>query len=172
MRKDLFEKIISESKIDDRVETRQLILDIEANLPISVRFSERGLYSLACEGINLVDEQGIHQVESVSYAGDMGGILCSITAEEKKAEGGDNSLRGLITSITLRPLTMRLDLYRDNSLRGLITSITHLKVDPKHPLAERIKLYQKRRATRLEIANSGRTLKPIKSKKNKKGFGA
>jgi len=148
MRKDLFEKILSESKIDDRVETRQLILDIEANLPIPVRFSERGLYSLACEGINLVDEQGIHQVESVSYAGDMGGILCTITAEVKNPNGGDNSLR------------------------GLITSMTHLKVDPKHPLAERIKQYQKTRAIRLEIANSGRTLKPIKSKKNKKGFGS
>jgi len=118
---------------------------MEANLPIPVRFSERGLHSLKAEGTYLADEQGIYQVEYVTYAGDMGGILCSMMVEEKNQEG-------------------------DNEIGGVTTSITHLKVDPTHPLAEKIKKYQKKRASRIAIANSGRSPKPAKPKK-KKGFG-
>jgi hypothetical protein len=145
---DTIEKMLSLSTIDDPVETRQLLLEIEANLPIPVRFSERGLHSLKAEGTYLADEQGIYQVEYVTYAGDMGGILCSMMVEEENQEGDDNEIG------------------------GVTTSITHLKIDPIHPLAEKIKNYQKKRALALAIANSGRSHKPAKPKKKKKGFGS
>jgi hypothetical protein len=144
---DAIEKMLSLSTIDDQVETRQLLLEIETNLPVPVRFSERGLLSLKAEGKYLADERGIYQVEYVTYAGDMGGILCSMMVEEKNQEGDDNEIG------------------------GVTTSITHLKVDPTHPLAEKIKKYQKKRALLLAIAYSGTNIAVTKPKRNKRGFG-
>ena len=92
-------------------------------------------------------EQGIYQVEYVTYAGDMGGILCSMMVEEENQEGDDNEIG------------------------GVTTSITHLKIDPTHPLAEKIKNYQKKRALALVIANSGTRRSAAKPKRTKRGFG-
>lgn len=97
---DVIEKMLSLSTIDDPVETRQLLLEIEANLPFPVRFSERGILSLKAEGNYFADEQGIYQVEYVTYVGDMGGILCSMMVEQKNQEGDDNEIGGVTTSIT------------------------------------------------------------------------
>jgi len=57
-----------------------------------------------------------------------------------------------------------------------IISITHLKVDPSHPLADRIQQYQRKRSLTLAIANSGTNSgtkrASTKPKRNKRGFGS
>ncbi len=146
---ELTERMFATSTIDDPVETRQLYLDMEASLPIPIYFSERSLTALEAQGINLDDYQKSQLVciESLNYSGDMGGILCEIIVE---IEDDDNNIE----------------------LRQLMLSITHLKVDPAHPLAERIKEYQRKRALTLAIANAGTKRSATKPKRNKRGFGS
>lgn len=64
------------------------------------------------------------------------------------------------------------NLLTESGEEAFVMSITHLRFDSSHPLTTKIKEYQKKRNMRLAIANSGRSLKPIKSNKKKKGFGS
>ena len=142
------EKMFAVSTIDDPVFARQLYLDMEASLPINVQITERGFQGLKEQGVNVSDPDKVYEIEGLFYSSDMGGILCNIITKDGEAS------------------------QDDKNVGVLLMSLTHLRLDSRHPLAARIKEYQKKRNTRLAIANSGRTLKPIKSKKNKKGFGS
>jgi hypothetical protein len=135
------ERMLAASTIDKPVETRQLFLDMEASLPIPIRFNEQGLKGLKAHGVDIDTKDDGYQIEELLYSGDMGGILCSAatTARGKKTQA--------------------------------VISITHLKVDPAHPLAGRIKEYQKKRTLALAIANSGTRRAATKPKRNKRGFG-
>lgn len=135
------EKMLAASTIDDPVETRQLFQEMEANLPIAVRFNEQGVKGLKAQGVNIDAKDDGYLIEQLLYAGDMGDILCSVVT----TNGGKKT--------------------------QTVISITHLKVDPKHPLAGRIKEYQKKRALSLAIANSGTKRAAAKPKRNKRGFG-
>lgn len=133
------ERMLATSTIDELVETRQLFLDMEASLPIAVRFNEQGLKGLKAQGGEVSYKDDVYLIDSLLYSGDMGGILCTVATKKGK-------------SLT-------------------VISITHLKVDPKHPLAGRIKEYQKKRTLSLAIANSGTKRAAAKPKRNKRGFG-
>lgn len=135
---DLTERMFATSTIDDPVETRQLYLEMEASLPIAVRFNEQGLKGLKAQGVNIDGNGEGYRIEKLMYSGDMGGILCNVETKANQT----------------------------------VISITHLKVDPAHPLAERIKEYQKKRALALAIANSGTKRSAAKPKRNKRGFGS
>jgi hypothetical protein len=136
------ERMLAASTIDDPVETRQLFLDMEASLPIAARFNEQGLKGLKAQGVSIDAKDNGYQIEDLLYSGDMGGILCTV-----ETTGGGKKTQTVI-------------------------SITHLKVDPTHPLAGRIKEYQKKRALSLAIANSGTKRAAAKPKRNKRGFGS
>lgn len=144
---DLTERMLASSTIDNPVETRQLLVEMNANLPIPVRISEIGLHGLRKEGTYMKDIDAIHQVHGLTYSGDMGGILCCLTVEQEKEDGN-----GMET-------------------HGLVMSMTHLKVDPTHPVAAKIKEYQKKRALGVAIANIGTRRAAAKPKRKKRGFG-
>ncbi len=139
---DLTERMFATSTIDDPVETRQLYLEMESSLPIAVRFNEQGLKGLKAQGVNIEGNGDGYWIEKLMYSGDMGGILCTVSNKK---------------------------LFQSNQT---VISITHLKVDPAHPLAERIKEYQKKRALTLAITNSGTKRASAKPKRNKRGFGS
>lgn len=141
------EKMFAISAIDDPVLARQLYLDMESNLPIKVRMTERGFQGLKEQSVNVSDPDQVYEIQGLFYSSDMGGILCNLLAK-----AGDAA-------------------KDDKNVGAFIMSLTHLRIDSGHPLAKRIKEYQKMRNMRLAIANSGRSLKPFKSK-NKKGFGS
>ncbi len=135
------ERMLATSTIDDPVETRQLFLEMEATLPIAVRFNEQGLKGLKAQGVSIDAKDDVYQIEDLLYSGDMGGILWTVETKD----------RGEKTQTVI--------------------SITHLKVDPMHPLTAKIKEYQKKRALSLAIANSGTKRAAAKPKRNKRGFG-
>jgi len=137
---DMIEKILASSTIDDPVETRKLFLEMEASLPIAVRFAERSVKDLQQQLSSLeITKDKVFTIEELLYSGDSGGILCTVSSADNK-------------EVT-------------------IISITHLKVDPSHPLADRIQQYQKKRTLALAIANSGTKRAATKPKRNKRGFG-
>ena len=142
--KDQSEQLLKTATIDDRVETRKLLQDIEANLPIAVRLNAHGISSLREQGKYIENSDDVLQVDSVLYTGDMGGILCAIECQ--------------------------MDADSDKKL--LMTSITHLKIDPSHPLAEQIKRYQKKRIASMAIADIGTRRSKFKPQKKKRGFGS
>jgi hypothetical protein len=137
------ERMLAMSTIDNPAETRILLQKMEANLPISVRFTAHGVKGLIAQGTNVKNKDVVHQVEKLMYTGDMGGILCNIPIE---VEGNDNK-------------------------QLVIISITHLKVDDDNPLADEIRKYQKKRVLAIAISNSGTRRAATKSKRKKKGFG-
>lgn len=139
---DVTERMFATSTIDDPIETRQLYLEMESSLPIAVRFNEQGLKGLKAQGVNIEGNGDGYWIEKLMYSGDMGGILCTIKTKK---------------------------LFQSNQT---VISITHLKVDPAHPLAERIKEYQKKRALTLAIANADTKRAATKPKRNKRGFGS
>ena len=59
----------------------------------------------------------------------------------------------------------------DNEKQTII-SITHLKVDPSHPLADKVQQYQKKRTLALAIANGGTRRSAAKPKRKRRGFGS
>ena len=138
------ERMFAISTIDDPVLARQLYLDMEASLPINVRITERGFEGLKEQSANISNADHVYQIESLFYTSDMGGILCSLNREASEEE---------------------------ENRTAMVMSLTHLRVDSSHPLAARIKEYQKIRNTRVAISNSGMRLKPFKSNKKKRGFG-
>jgi hypothetical protein len=142
--KDQTEQLLRTSTIDDPVETRELLQNIEANLPISVRLNAHGINSLREQGRYIENSDDVLQVDSVLYMGDMGGILCAIECQ----------------------------LDADSGKELLMTSITHLKIDPSHPLAEQIKRYQKNRMASMAIADIGKRRSKFKPQKKKRGFGS
>jgi hypothetical protein len=139
--KAITEEMLNSSTIDDPTEARELLRDLEANLPIAVRFNEYGLLNLQEQGSKLEDKHGIFQVEAIFYMGDMAGILCGIEHEV------------------------------DSEKELMMTSITHLKVDPTHPLAKRIQQYQKKRVISMAIADGVTKRSKFKPQKKKRGFG-
>jgi len=139
--KAITEEMLNSSTIDDPRETRELLRDLEANLPILVRFNEYGLLNLQEQGSKLEDKHGIFQINKIFYMGDMSGILCGIEHEV------------------------------DSQKELMMTSITHLKVDPNHPLAKRIQQYQKKRVFTMMIADGLTKRRKFKPQKKKRGFG-
>ncbi len=139
--KAITEDLLNSSTIDDPTEARELLLDLEANLPIAVRFNEYGLLNLQEQGYNLDDKHGIFQVDKIFYMGDMAGILCGIEHEV------------------------------DSEKELMMTSITHLRVDPTHPLAKRIQQYQKKRVITMMIADGLTKRGGQRAKRQKRGFG-
>jgi hypothetical protein len=142
------EKMFAIATIDDPVLARQLYVDMESSLPINVRITERGFQGLKEQSVNVSDPDQVYEIEKLFYSSDMGGILCTLIANAGEASKDDKNVG------------------------AFVMSLTHLRLDSSHPLASRIKEYQKKRNTRLAIANSGKSLKPVKSKRNKKGFGS
>lgn len=151
---EITERMFATATIDDPVFARQLFLDMESSLPINVRINEIGFQALKEQSVYLAEPDTVYEMDTVFYAGDMAGILCSINAKDAEVSSSDQG-------------------DQDNQeSKALVMSLTHLRVETSHPLAAKIREYQKLRSMRLAIANSGRTLKPIKSKRNKKGFGS
>jgi len=146
------ENLLNSSIIDDPTETRSLLRDLEVNLPIAVRFNEHGLRSLYEQGSQMRNKDGIFHVDEIVYTGDMGGIMFAIRHELESEDEED---------------------YEDDDKEfGIeVISITHLKVDSTHPLAARMKEYQKKRVLAIAIANSGTRRSGTKSKRKKRGFG-
>jgi hypothetical protein len=140
--KDQTDQMLQEATIDDPVETRELLHNIEANLPIPVRLNERGVNSLQEQGKYISNNDELLQVEDVMYMGDVAGILCAIEYQ--------------------------MDSDHDKEI--LITSITHLNVHSSHPLAEEIKRYQKKRTASMAIADIGKRRNKFKPQKKKRGF--
>ena len=151
---EITERMFATATIDDPVFARQLYLDIESSLPINVRINEIGFQALKEQSVYLAEPDTVYEMDTMFYAGDMAGILCSMSAKDAEVSSSDQG-------------------DQDNQeSKALVMSLTQLRVETSHPLAAKIREYQKMRSMRLAIANSGRTLKPIKSKKNKKGFGS
>ena len=140
--KDQTDQMLQEATIDDPVETRELLHNIEANLPIPVRLNERGLNSFQEQGKYISNNDELLQVEDVMYMGDVAGILC----------------------------TIEYQMDSDHDKEILITSITHLNVHSSHPLAEEIKRYQKMRIASMAIADIGKRRSKFKPQKKKRGF--
>ena len=138
--KAITEEMLNSSSIDDPTEARELLRDLEANLPIAVRFNEYGLLNLQEQGSKLEDPHGVFRVERIFYMGDMAGILCGIEHEV------------------------------DSEKELMMTSITHLKVDPNHPLAKRIQQYQKKRVISMMIADGLTKRSGVRAKRQKRGF--
>ncbi|MDX2256254.1 MAG: hypothetical protein NW214_12115 [Pseudanabaenaceae cyanobacterium bins.39] len=151
---ELTERMFATATIDDPVFARQLFLDMKSSLPINVRINEIGFQALKEQSVYLAEPDTVYTMDKVFYAGDMAGIFCSINAKDAEASRSDQGDQD------------------DQKSKALVMSLTHLRVETSHPLAAKIREYQKIRSMRLAIANSGRTLKPIKSKRNKKGFGS
>ncbi len=138
---DMTEKMLASSTIDDPVETRKLFLEMEASLPISIRFVERSVKGLQQQLPDLeITKDQVFSIEKLLYSGDAGGILCTVSSADNKKQ--------------------------------TIISITHLKIDPSHPLADRIQQYQRKRTLTLAIANSGTKRSAAKPKRTKRGFGS
>ena len=138
---DMTEKMLASSTIDDPVETRKLFLEMEASLPISIRFVERSVKGLQQQLPDLeITKDQVFSIEKLLYSGDAGGILCTVSSADNKNQ--------------------------------TIISITHLKIDPSHPLADRIQQYQRKRTLTLAIANSGTKRSAAKPKRTKRGFGS
>jgi hypothetical protein len=137
---DMTEKMLASSTIDDPVETRKLFLEMEASLPIAIRFAELSVKGLQQQLPDLeITKDKVFIIEKIHYSGDMGGILCNVSSADNEQQ--------------------------------TIISITHLKVDPSHPLADRIQQYQRKRSLTLAIANSGTKRSAAKPKRTKRGFG-
>jgi hypothetical protein len=138
---DMTEKMLASSTIDDPVETRQLFLEMEASLPIAIRFTEHGVEGLQQQSPDLdISKDKVFAIENLLYSGDAGGILCIVSSADNKKVN--------------------------------IISITRLKVDPSHPLSDRIQQYQRKRILALAIANSGSRRGGAKPKRKKRGFGS
>jgi|GEM_PF-306318 len=148
---EITERMFATATIDDPVFARQLYLEIQANLPINVRINEVGFQALKEQSVYISELDAVYKMDTVFYGGDMAGILCHINAKDVEVSSHDQG---------------------DQAAKPFVMSLTHLRIDTSHPLAAKIREYQKHRNMRLAIANSGRTLKPIKSKKGKKGFGS
>jgi hypothetical protein len=142
------EKMFAISTIDDPVLARQLYLEMESSLPIAVRITERGFQGLKEQGVSVADPDQVYEIQDLFYSSDMGGILCNLLTK-----AGDAA-------------------KDDKNVGAFVMSLTHLRIDSTHPLSTRIKEYQKKRNTRLAIANSGKSFKPANSKKKKRGFGS
>jgi hypothetical protein len=121
---------------------------MESSLPIAVRITERGFQGLKEQGVSVADPDQVYEIQDLFYSSDMGGILCNLLTK-----AGDAA-------------------KDDKNVGAFVMSLTHLRIDSTHPLSTRIKEYQKKRNTRLAIANSGKSFKPANSKKKKRGFGS
>ncbi|OYQ62004.1 hypothetical protein B9G53_24475 [Pseudanabaena sp. SR411] len=119
---DMTEKMLASSTIDDPVETRQLFLEMEASLPISVRFTDHGIKGLQQQLPDLeLTKDKVFAIEKLLYSGDMGGILCTISS-------ADNEKQTIISITHLKfdpshPLTDSIQQYQRK--RSLALAITN-----------------------------------------------
>ncbi len=141
--REMTEKMLATSTIDDPTATRMLLQEMESSLPIAARITARGAESLKAQGHDDVDADRIVQIEKIFYMGDVGGILCALSVEKKDADDKPNQV---------------------------VISITHLQVDSKHPLAPKIREYQKKRTIRIALFDKLQGRPPGKGKKKKRGF--
>jgi len=80
---DMTEKMLASSTIDDPVETRQLYLDMEASLPISVCVAGSSIKALQQQLSYLeITKNKFFVIKKIIYLGDSGGILCNISSPE------------------------------------------------------------------------------------------
>lgn len=98
---------------------------MRAMLPIGATFSARVLETLRDESMAPELSPRV-AVMAVYYAGDEGGIVCTLETEPLDAK------------------------------KVRITSITHLIFDRRHPLSREIRAYQKHRIKRLRKLGGGR----------------
>ena len=108
---DITEKMLAFSTIDDPVETRQLFLEMEASLPISVRFTEHGIKGLQQQLPDMkITKDMVFAIDNLLYSGDAGGILCTISS----ADGGQQTIIS-ITHLKIdssHPLAARIQQYQ------------------------------------------------------------
>lgn len=104
--------------IDDMEKTEALIEKLRAALPLSAELGARALDALR-EDSTEAEVPGRCAVTAVNYAGDEGGIVCTL-------DFGFRETRKVQTS-----------------------SITHLNFDRQNPLSREIRAYQKHRIQRL-----------------------
>jgi hypothetical protein len=144
--REMTEKMLLSSTIDDPSETRLLLQEMEASLPIPVRLTPQGAAGLQARGTDFIAIKQELAIEKILYSGDMGGILCSVRLEEQTDDGKETHI-------------------------GII-SLTHLHIDPNHSLATKIKAYQKKRSISLAVLDGSQHRRSGKRKKNLKGFGS
>jgi len=105
------ERMLANSTIDDPVETRQLFLDMEASLPISVRFTVNSAKGLQKQLPDLeITKDKVFIIDEILYMGDVGGILCDISSADNK-----NPVMISITHLKVdldHPLADRIDFYQ------------------------------------------------------------
>jgi hypothetical protein len=143
---EMTERMLLSSTIDDPSETRLLLQEMEASLPIPIRLTPQGAAGLQARGTDIIAIKQELVIEKILYSGDMGGILCSVRLEEQTDDGKKTHI-------------------------GVI-SLTHLHIDPNHPLAPKIKAYQKKRIMSLAVLDGSHHRRSGNRKKNKKGFGS
>jgi hypothetical protein len=127
--------------IDDPVQVRSLMEKMEASLPIPIRATPETLKNAESRGVCYKPDQNFF-IEEIFYAGDEGGILCSLETEPGKKAN-------LVCSLThLRigddhPLALEIRVYQ-------------------HKRSMRIAL---------QDGKTGKALRIAKQNRPKKGFG-
>jgi len=71
--------------IDDYAKVKELMREMEAQLPISVRPTTALVRRLRQQGAQIVRDQEL-RIQDVFYAGDEGGILCAMALSEDAKE--------------------------------------------------------------------------------------
>ena len=103
--------------IDDRKQVDTLMALLQAALPIPATMTSRLVRGFRDQGKSVGKRDVL--IHLVTYSGDEGGILCSITAPSAEAK------------------------------EVVMVSLTHLRVSPKHPLGAEIRAYQQARIDKL-----------------------
>lgn len=108
---DMTEKMLASSTIDDSVETRKLFLEMEASLPITIRFVELSVKGLQQQLPDLeITKDKVFTIEKILYSGDAGGILCTVSSADNKKQAIIS-----ITHLTVdpsHPLADRIQQYQ------------------------------------------------------------
>jgi hypothetical protein len=133
--------------VDNYPEAMALTKKLNASLPIKVKAGKEFLKMLK-KPQKIANPEQEFEIDSVSYAGDEGGIMCGLVSTTDNPKDKEK----------------------------YIVSLTHLKIDPDHPHLAEVQAYQNQRIRNL-MQNEGNfgvnlmTLKPAKRKKSGKGFG-
>ncbi|MGA2259436.1 MAG: hypothetical protein ABSG53_32580, partial [Thermoguttaceae bacterium] len=97
--------------IDDETEVTQLLRDMEALFPISVRPARELVETLIRSGTKCHPDENL-QIESVLYLGDVGGIACGLKAWPS---AGTNAVVVSLTHLRVdssHPLAARIRAYQ------------------------------------------------------------
>jgi len=103
--------------IDDQRQEEALMALMQAALPIPATMTSRLVRGFRDQGKSVGKRDVL--IHLVTYSGDEGGILCSITAPSAEAK------------------------------EVVLVSLTHLRVSLKYPLGEEIRAYQQARVDKL-----------------------